>query len=121
MIEPQLIPAQPLPVALHTTMPLPGPLAENWIWPCGLTVGDAGAIVRPEAVVMVIVPEPEALGSATDVAIICTVAGEGTEPGAVYRPLPETLPQAEPLQPDPERLHLTAVFVTPVRLAVNCC
>jgi len=29
------------------------------------------------------------------------------------------LPHADPLQP--ERLHVTAVFVTPVTLAVNCC
>ena len=46
-------------------------------------VGDAGEMVRPEAVVIVIVAEPEALGSATEVAITFTVAGDGTDPGAV--------------------------------------
>jgi uncharacterized protein (DUF2237 family) len=31
------------------------------------------------------------------------------------------VPQVGPLQPAPERLHFTAVFVVPVTLAVNCC
>jgi len=46
-------------------------------------VGEAGEMVRPEAAVMVIVPEPDAVGSATEVATTFTVAGDGTEPGAV--------------------------------------
>ena len=31
------------------------------------------------------------------------------------------VPQAAPLQPAPEMLHVTAVFVVPVTVAVNCC
>ena len=34
---PQAMPEQPLPVALQTTMPDPGPLARNWIWLFGFT------------------------------------------------------------------------------------
>ena len=29
------------------------------------------------------------------------------------------VPHAEPLQPDPERLHVTAVFAVPVTVALN--
>ena len=74
----------------------------------------------PAVLVMVTTAEPEALVSATEVARTWTVAGEGTEPGAVYRPEPEIVPQEEPLHPEPDRLQVTAVLVVPVTLAENC-
>jgi hypothetical protein len=43
--------------------------------------------------------------SASGVAVICTVAGEGTIEGAVYTPLEEIVPQTAPEQPDPETLQ----------------
>ncbi len=31
------------------------------------------------------------------------------------------VPHVAPLQPDPERLQVTPVFVVPVTVTVNCC
>jgi hypothetical protein len=44
-------------------------------------------------------------GSARGVAVICTVAGDGANGGAVYRPFAEIVPQAAPAQPGPETLQ----------------
>lgn len=65
--------------------------------------------------------EPDCVGSATAVAVTATVAGEGTDAGAVYRPVEVIVPQVEPLQPAPESFQVTAVFVLPLTVAVNCC
>jgi hypothetical protein len=78
-----VIPEQPAPDTLHTTMLLPGPLAENWIVPCGLTWGLAGERVSFATATTVTVAEPDWLGSATEVATTLTVGDEGTEEGAV--------------------------------------
>jgi hypothetical protein len=43
--------------------------------------------------------------SASGVAVICTVAGDGASEGAVYTPLAEIVPQAAPEQPDPDTLQ----------------
>ena len=50
-----------------------------------------------------------------------TCAGLGTAAGAVYRPLDETVPQADPEHPAPATFQVTAVSVVPVTVAVNCC
>jgi hypothetical protein len=47
--------------------------------------------------------------SASGVAMIWTIAGEGGNDGAVYRPLDEIVPQAAPEQPDPETLQEIAL------------
>ena len=73
------------------------------------------------AAIMVTVAEPDCVGSATEVALTLTAAGEGTETGAVYSPVPEIVPQMAPLHPAPERLHVTVVFVAPLTVAENCC
>lgn len=58
--------------------------------------------------------------SAFEVAVTVTSAGLGTAAGAVKRPLDEIVPQVAPEQPAPLRLHVTAVSVVPVTVAVNC-
>lgn len=59
--------------------------------------------------------------SATEVALMLICAGLGTAIGAVYRPLEVMVPQALPVQPTPEILHVTLVLAEPVTDAVNCC
>jgi hypothetical protein len=44
-------------------------------------------------------------GSAKGAAVICTIAGEGANAGAVYWPSAEIVPQAAPAQPKPETLQ----------------
>jgi hypothetical protein len=61
------------------------------------------------------------VGSATDVALTVTSAGLGTVLGAVYRPLELTVPHVLPEHPEPKTLHVTAVFVVLITVAVNCC
>ena len=82
-MDPQLMPEQPVPVTLHTTMLLPVPLAENWIWAPGLTEGATGEMVSFEEETTVTVAEPDTPGEATDVATTVTVGGEGTDDAAV--------------------------------------
>jgi hypothetical protein len=51
-----------------------------------------------------------------------TVGGEGATIGAAYTAddeLVASVPQEAPLQPAPVRLHVTAVFVVPVTVAVK--
>jgi hypothetical protein len=112
------MPTHPAPDAPHTTIPLPVPLAANWIVPCGLIVEFAGVMVSVGVPAIVTVAPPDTAGSATEVATTVTFPEEGTEAGAVYSPVLETVPH-EPLHPD--RLQLTAVFVVPVTVAANCC
>lgn len=64
---------------------------------------------------------PDLVGSATDVAVTVTKGGLGAADGAVYRPLVEMVPQSVPVQPVPLRLHVTAVLLDPVTVALNCC
>lgn len=54
------------------------------------------------------------------VAFTVIVAGEGAVAGAVYRPLDEIVPQADPLQPEPDTAQLTEVFEDPLTVAANC-
>jgi len=65
--------------------------------------------------------EPVLDGSAALVAMTVTVSGEGIVAGAVYSPVPLTVPQAAALHPAPCTLHVTAVFDVPTTEAFNCC
>jgi hypothetical protein len=65
--------------------------------------------------------EPVLDGSAELVAVTVTTSGEGAAEGAVYNPVPLTVPQAAPLHPAPCTLHVTAVFEVPTTNAFNCC
>ena len=70
--------------------------------------------------VMVTVAEPEMVGLDKSVAVTVTVGGLGTLDGAVYRPMLVMVPQVNPRQPTPDKLHVTTVFTLPVTVAVNC-
>jgi hypothetical protein len=65
--------------------------------------------------------EPVLDGSAELVAVTVTVDGDGTAEGAVYSPVPLTVPQAAALHPAPCTVHVTAVFEFPTTDAFNCC
>jgi hypothetical protein len=64
--------------------------------------------------------DADRVGSTTLVAVMVTVAGDGTVAGAVYSPLEEIVPQAIPLQPVPDTVQVTASLVAPVTDAANC-
>src|ERR1035438_9984757 len=55
------------------------------------------------------------------VALTCTLAGDGTAAGVVYKPADVTVPHVLPLHPEPLTDHVTAVFEVPETDAVNCC
>ncbi len=63
----------------------------------------------------VTVAEADFVGSATVVAVTVTVWLVLIVAGAVYKPVLETVPTAG------FRLHVTAVLLDPVTVAVNCC
>ena len=79
-------------------------------------LGETTTVPPEEAVVIVTFAEPDFVASACEVAVTVTCAGLGTVDGAVYSPLAEIVPLAAP----PVTLQVTAVFVVPVTLAVNC-
>lgn len=83
VMDPQVMPPQPEPDTLQMTMPLCGPLAENWTCPDGFTCEVAGEIVRVGVAAIVTVAVPDAEGSAAETARIVTVAGDGALEGAV--------------------------------------
>jgi hypothetical protein len=60
-------------------------------------------------------------GSATLVAAIVTVAGEGKPAGAVYSPVDEIVPTVEFPPAVPFTVHVTLVFDELVTFAANCC
>ena len=101
-VDPQLIPAGEL-----VTVPTPATVTDT------VTLEATAVIVTPAV--------PDLVGSACDTAVTDTVAGLGTEAGAVYSPLVEIVPIV--LLPPIMELtsHVTAVFVVPDSVAENCC
>jgi hypothetical protein len=69
---------------------------------------------------IVTLAEADLVVSARLVAVTVTGFGEGTEVGAVYTPEVEMVPTAEFPPTMPLTLHVTAVLVVPVTVAVNC-
>jgi hypothetical protein len=69
---------------------------------------------------MVTVALADLVVSATEVALIAKVAGVGTAEGAVYSPLAEIVPKVALPLAIPFTCQVTAVFVAPVTVAVNC-
>ena len=69
---------------------------------------------------MVTSDDADSAGSKTLVAVMVTVAGDGTVVGAVYSPPVEIVPQFVPPQPVPDVVQVTAVSEVPVMEAVNC-
>ena len=120
---PQLLPEHPVPLTLHVTAVLDEPVMLAWncsVVPT-VTMVVVGEIVTTTGTIIVTVAFPVVVPSATDVAVTVTWAGLGTLDGAVYKPLEVMNPQADPEQPAPCRVHVTAVFAVPVTFAVNCC
>lgn len=72
-------------------------------------------------VVMVIEAAADLVPSACEVAVTVMVFGLGAVTGAVYNPLVDTVPHADPLQPGPVTVQVTAVLLVCVTIAVNCC
>jgi hypothetical protein len=70
---------------------------------------------------IVTVAEADRDTSICEEAFTITAAGDGTEEGAVYKPVELIVPQLDPEQPAPLTLQSTAVFVLPVTLVWNCC
>ncbi len=54
-------------------------------------------------------------------AVTVTIAGEGIEFGAVYKPLGEIVPALTLPPATPPTNHLTLLFDVPVTVAWNCC
>ena len=74
-----------------------------------------GDTVTVTAGVTVTLAVADLVGSCTLVAVTVTVCGLPSVAGAVYRPPLEIVPTAGLTD------HVTAVFVVPVTVAVNCC
>lgn len=120
---PQVAPEQPLPLRLQVTavLDMPVTVAVNCrVFPT-TTVAVIGDTLTPTAGRMVTAAEAVFVESASDFAVTVTSAGLGSVPGAVYRPLVETVPQVAPVQPLPLTLQVTPVFEVLVTVAVNCC
>jgi hypothetical protein len=79
----------------------------------GITVTE----VDDEPVVTVTMAEADFEVSVCDVAVTVTCGGFGTAAGAVYNPLVVIVP----LEAPPTTFQVTAVFVVPELVAVNCC
>jgi hypothetical protein len=97
---------------------------------CTVNVTGSPCAAPPAAVaVTVICVVPSAVGVATvtnvdpgdvaaaDVAVTVTVAGFGTTAGAVYSPVPSTVPLVLP----PMTAQVTLWLVEPFTVAANCC
>lgn len=118
---PQAVPVQPAPLRLHDTavLAVPVTVALNCRWALVATCAAVGEIVTPTGGIIVTEAVADFVGSATEVAVMDICAGLGTAAGAVYSPLVDIVPQAAPVQPLPMMLHVTAVFVELVTVAVN--
>jgi hypothetical protein len=117
---PQVEPEQPEPERVQVT-----PLFAESFWTEAVkfaavetrTAADVG-LTETEmgggAAVMVIEAEADLVPSATEVALRVTVAGVGTEAGALYVTEEEVttvrVPQVEPEQPEPERVQVTPLL-----------
>ena len=123
---PQEEPLQPAPVKLHATavFDVPFTVAVNESVAAVETEALAGLMLNETAgaVTMLMLADADLVGSATLVATTLTLGGEGATSGAEYTApveLVARVPQEEPLQPAPVKLHATAVFGVPFTVAVN--
>jgi hypothetical protein len=127
-IEPQRAPMQFVPEIDHVTPRFCGSFATFAVKVCvtppvarfavpGVTDTLVEVPVVPDAGVNVIVAFADLVESSTAVAVSVTVGGFGTAAGAVYvtgtpdaELAPDSLPQAAPMQPDPESVHVVPSF-----------
>jgi hypothetical protein len=121
---PQPVALHPDPATLHVTpvVELPTTDACNCSVPPAATEELLGVTTTTMPDIIVMTADADLLGSATLVTTTFTVAGEGATIGALYTAETELLasvPQDDPLQPAPFKLHTTFVFVVPATVAVN--
>jgi hypothetical protein len=123
VMVPQVKPEQPLPLILQVTLWLlvPVTLAVNCLYAPVTTSAVDGVTVTTTGGTIVTAADCDLVGSATEVAVTETCAGLGNELGAVYKPVDDTLPHAEPTQPLPLTFQRTDVLLVPLTVAVNCC
>jgi hypothetical protein len=99
----------PVTIALNCSVPKFGTFAAN---------GETTTLTLTTGInVTVTVAEADARGSSSETANTVTCGGVGTVAGAVYNPVAEMVPFAEP----PATLHTTLVLNVSVNAAVNCC
>lgn len=126
LIVPQAEPPHPAPETLHATPVFAVPVTSAlncWAVPTEID-GLVGVTVTATMGTTVTAAEADLVESAALTAVTVTPAGEGAIGGAKYtalKPLVDSDPQAEPLQPAPVTFQLTAVFEMPVTLAVKGC
>src|SRR5271166_939666 len=120
---PHAAPTQPVPDTLQLTAVLVGPVtvAVNCLVSPAKTRALVGEILITTGPTTVTVALPDLEESACETAVTVIVGGLGSLLGAVYSPPLVMVPQADPVQPAPETLQVTAVLMIPVTVAVNCC
>jgi hypothetical protein len=86
-------------------------------------VAEVGEMVMLTAAgaVTVTAAEADLVESACDTAVTVTVAGLGTDAGAVYKPELEIVPTVALPPTTPFTCQVTAVLLVFCTLAVNCC
>jgi len=108
-IVPTVLSPPTIPLTSHVTVASCAPVTTAWnacVLPSAIVA--AGGDTETLTVETIVTDTAVAFeGSASGVAVICTVAGAGGNEGAVYKPAEEIMPQAAPVQPEPETLHET--------------
>jgi hypothetical protein len=81
---------------------------------------DDVVIVNVRAITVTVAPALFVVSAAL-VAVTVTLPPEGTTDGAEYSPFVDTVPTVELPPAIPLTPQVTAVFVVPLTVAVNCC
>jgi hypothetical protein len=109
----EMLPTLGLIVQVTAVFVVPVTVAVNcWVWPA-VRVALGGLTETPMTLRLTVAP-PDLVASATPVAVTVTAWELVMLAGAVYSPLAEMLPTLGLI------VQVTAVFVVPVTVAVNC-
>jgi hypothetical protein len=106
-IVPVVVLPPTVPLTSHVTLLSCDPVTTAWK-ACVLPSATVAAVGNTDTLTMetMVTDRDVALdGSASGAAVICTVAGDGANAGAVYTPSAEIVPQAAPVHPEPETLQ----------------
>ena len=113
-----------IPPTSHVTVASAAPVTTAWN-ACAAPrakVTDTGETLTLMVEITVTVSDVAFEASASGVAVIWTVGGDGANEGALNAPLEEIVPQAAPEQPAPDTVHEMPVlgleFAAGVRVAV---
>lgn len=117
----ELPPATPLTLQFTAVLASPVTAAANICVIPAVTFAVPGVTDTATKAATVTVAEADLVESAADVALMVTVAGDGTVDGAVYTPAVEIIPTVELPPFTPLTLHVTAVFEVFVTAAMNVC